>query len=339
MGHFERHLRELGERDRRLVPGASRRLRRLGGGACRPSSRPGRPGGHLALPERRRPVVQARADRRRRPRARGPRARLRPRPADAVRRQPRPPRPAHRRRARVRRPTSCGASTPGRCSSTTRREEVEIRAVRAARGRAARPGAPGADDRRQPGLGAVDARRRAPLQGAPASPRPDDGLLDGPHPGGPARPRPRGPGRLSRAQARAALRRRDPRGRGRRPGLPRAAGDPLAPTSRAASPTSRPRRGSRRTRSLNGDRRARAVSDLSHRAPSPARSAISRNRATWATSARRFASLPPPAPPPCSRPLRDSWQPGRDPRRRRPPVRAPRLSATSPHHRPQRGDR
>ena len=55
-------------------------------------------------------------------------------------------------------------------------EEVEIRATRAARGRAAGPSAR-RHDRHRRRQRALEPRRGGPLQGAPAPPRPDDGLL------------------------------------------------------------------------------------------------------------------------------------------------------------------
>ena len=71
----------------------------------------------------------------------------RPRPAHALRRQPRPPRAAPRRRARVRRRRSCAASTPSELLEHGSPEEVEIRAVRAARGASCIVAARGDDQR------------------------------------------------------------------------------------------------------------------------------------------------------------------------------------------------
>ena len=117
MGHFERHLNELGEQStaRSLAFARGARRRRGARDRARVLADLVR---RLPLPERRRPVLQARPDRRRRPRARGLTT-PRPRPPDAVRRQPRPPRAAHRRRPRPSTTTSSPASTPASCSSTT----------------------------------------------------------------------------------------------------------------------------------------------------------------------------------------------------------------------------
>ena len=132
MGHFAVHLRELGERRprraRRLVPRARPQRRRLGHpprGAARELADVAR---RLGLRGRAGAVLQARADRGRRPRARRHRARGRPGRADAVRRQPRAARAAARRRARVRRPTWSRGSSPSSCSQHDSPEEVEIRA-------------------------------------------------------------------------------------------------------------------------------------------------------------------------------------------------------------------
>ena len=88
----------------------------------------------------------------------------------------------------VRRTTSSTASTPASCSSTTRREEVEIRAVALHAVELLVEAHPRADDRRRARLGAVEPRRRAALQGPPAPPRAHDRLLM----------RPAGDGRCSR---------------------------------------------------------------------------------------------------------------------------------------------
>ena len=165
----------------------SRRLRRLRRGARDRALHLADLERRLALPERRRAAVQARPDRRRRPRAGRHRPRRRPRPPDAVRRQPRPARAAHRRRARVR-------PRPGRrIDAGTLLEHDSPRGGRdprrrAARGRAAGRGAPGARPPPPASTGccgpaaAPRATRRTPA----TAPRPRP--TDGPDPRGAAVP-------------------------------------------------------------------------------------------------------------------------------------------------------
>ena len=106
-------------------------------------------------------VLQARPDRRRRPRAGRPRARRRPAPPDAVRRQPRAARAADRRRARARRRARRPDRRRGADRARLARGGRDPR-LRAARGRAARRRAPRADHRhggRQRSSGTAAAAR------------------------------------------------------------------------------------------------------------------------------------------------------------------------------------
>ena len=137
-----RARRQGPRRARRLVPRAGA-LGRLGRGARDRAGVLADLVRRLALRGAPGPVLQARADRRRRPRAVRPRARRRPPPPDAVRRQPRPARAAARRRARVRRrprrPHRRGGADRARLARGGRDPRLRAARRRAARRRAPEP--------------------------------------------------------------------------------------------------------------------------------------------------------------------------------------------------------
>ena len=186
---------------------SARRSRRRRGRRLRRA--PGRRARRRHDDVRRRRLLQARADRRQRPRARRGRRVRRPRPPDDLRRQPRPPRPALRRRAALRRALAAhidaGALLPGRARGRDPRlRRARVRAARAAArasrrarstrgcgtagrtpGYKARPAtargpsstrraARGSFDAALPARGSAHARSRARLIAAGRTPRPPE---------------------------------------------------------------------------------------------------------------------------------------------------------------------
>ena len=200
------------------------------------------------------------------------------RPPDAVRRQPRPARAADRRRARVRRRPRATHRRTARCSSTTRARRSRSAPSRCTRSNCSSQAHPRRHHRRRSSTGSCGhaAPRRATRPTPATAPRPRP--TDGADPRGATVTGPRRPGGLPRAQARAALRRGDPRGRGRRPARTSSSSRARSrPTSKAASASSPPRRAAR-GRACSPSPAARRF-DLEAALPGPARSSTSRRRA------------------------------------------------------------
>ena len=173
MGHFERHLRELGTKvDSFLAFARSGTVEELATELASWDT------WYDISPygDDRDPVLQARPDRRRRPRALRAGRPDRPRPPDAVRRQPRP--------ARAAASTACSTFDDDLVARDRARRADRARLarggrdprLRAARGRAARP-SPRQHDRDRRRQRALAPRRRAALQGAPPPPCPHHRLL------------------------------------------------------------------------------------------------------------------------------------------------------------------